>query len=320
MRLKVSITGGKPFDVVGMGLNAVDDLCVVPHYPAFDSKTRIQALYRQGGGQVATAMVALSRWGLRVRYMGKVGDDERGKFSLESIRGEGVDVSYVTIERGASSQFAFIIIDAKSGERTILWDRDERLRYREGELSRGAVCSGRILHLDGHDMPATCQAIRWAREEGIPTVIDVDKVEEGTAEMVRDIDFLITSSTFPARFTGIQDPEAAIKALGREVNGFVAMTLGREGALGLTENGTFHSPGFAVRTVDTTGAGDVFHAGFIYGLLKGWKLEQILEFANAVAAMKCMHIGGRAGIPRLEETMAFLSERLEHWAQFRVDD
>lgn len=311
--LDISIPEGKPFDVVGMGLNAVDDLCVVPQYPAFESKTRIQALYRQGGGQVATAMVALARWGLRVRYIGKVGDDERGRFSLESIRQEGVDVSHVTVEPGATSQFAFIIIDARNGERTILWDRDEQLMYQEGELSKQAVCSGRILHLDGHDIPATCQSTEWAREQGIPTVIDIDKVEVGTAEMVRDVDYLITSSTFPMRFTGIQEPEAALTALGREVHGFVAMTMGREGALALTANGTLHCPGFTVRAVDTTGAGDVFHAGFIFGLLQGWEPRRIMEFANAVAAMKCRRIGGRGGIPKLDEALAFLAERLPDW-------
>jgi sulfofructose kinase len=313
MLLNVSFPAGKPFDVVGMGLNAVDDLCVVPEYPDFNSKVRISALQRQGGGQVATAMVALARWGLRTRYIGKVGDDERGHFSLESIRSEGIDVSHVTVEPGAQNQFAFIIIDERNGERTILWDRDERLAYREGELSRQAVCSGRILHLDGHDVFATMLALRWAREEGTPTVMDIDKVEEGTAEMIRQVDFLITSSGFPALLTGIADHERALIALGREVDGFVAMTLGKEGALALAPEGLLHSPAFQVNSVDTTGAGDVFHAGFIFGLLQGWGPARIMEFANAVAAMKCTQVGGRPGIPKVPEALAFLAERLPHW-------
>ncbi len=318
MRFHVNLPPGKPFHVVGMGLNAVDELCVVPHYPQFDTKVRMQSLSRQGGGQVATAMVALARWGLRVRYVGKVGDDERGHFSLESIREEGVEVSHVTAEPGATNQFAFIIIDARSGERTILWDRDERLQYREGELCREAICSGSVLHVDGHDVSATHQALRWAREAGIPTVLDIDKVEGGTSEMIRLVDFLISSRSFPSLFTGIGEPERALKALGREVRGFVAMTLGREGALALTPQGPLHSPGFVVDAVDTTGAGDVFHAGFLFGLLRGWELERILEFANAVAAMKCTQLGGRPGIPRLPEALAFLAERLPHWAAVPV--
>jgi|Deesub1362B_J571_1020462.scaffolds.fasta_scaffold17589_2 sugar/nucleoside kinase (ribokinase family) len=315
MQLELSLLGDKPFDVVGLGLNAVDELCVIPRYPEFNSKIRILSLHRQGGGQVATAMVALARWGLRARYIGKVGDDERGRYSLESIRKEGVDVTFVTVERGAFSQFAFILIDARNGERTILWDRDEKLMYRPGELDRKAVCSGRILHVDGHDIPATCQALQWAKEEGIPSVMDIDKVEEGTAEMIRMVDFLITSSTFPSRFTGIADPVEALKTLDREVPGFVAMTLGREGALAMTSAGPLHVPGFVVKAVDTTGAGDVFHAGFIFGLLQGWELRRILEFANAAAAIKCTQIGGRSGIPTLPRALAFLAERLPSWRE-----
>jgi len=173
MGFQVSFPHGKAFDAVGMGLNAVDDLCVVDHYPEFNSKVRMRSLQRQGGGQVATAMVALARWGLRTRYIGKVGGDERGRYSLESIRDEGVDVDHVTVEAGASNQYAFILIDARNGERTIIWDRDERLMYREGEVSREALCSGRILHLDGHDVPATTLALAWAREAGIPTLPEV---------------------------------------------------------------------------------------------------------------------------------------------------
>jgi len=294
----------------------VDDLCVVPHFPEFNTKVRYLSLQRQGGGQVATAMVALARWGLKARYMGKVGDDEKGRFSLESIRAEGVDVSHVLVEPGAASQYAFIIIDARDGERTIIWDRDERLLYREGEISKEAVCSGRILHLDGHDVQATLKAASWARQAGIPTVIDIDKVEPGTREMIRDIDFVIGSGTFPTSLTGIQDPVQALEALAAEARGFVAMTLGREGALAMTPEGPLHCPGFSVKAVDTTGAGDVFHAGFIFGLLQGWELARILEFSNAVAAMKCTKIGGRAGIPTLPEAFAFLAHRLPHWSPF----
>jgi sugar/nucleoside kinase (ribokinase family) len=303
----------KPFHVVGLGLNAVDDLCVVPHFPEFNTKVKMISLERQGGGQVATAMVALARWGLRVRYIGKVGGDELGRFSLESIRSEGVDVSHVTVEKDAKNQYAFIIIDARSGERTIIWDRDPRLMYRPGELSREAVCSGSILHLDGHDVWATLQALDWAREEGIPTVIDMDKVEEGTEEMVSKVDFLISSSSFPSKFTGISDPERALLAIAQRTSGFVAMTLGREGCLAITPKGPLYCPGFQVNAVDTTGAGDVFHAGFIFGLLAGWELERILEFANAVAAIKCTRLGGRPGIPTLSQAFRFLEERLPHW-------
>src|SRR4030042_3906685 len=132
----------KPFDVVGMGLNSVDLLCVVPAFLTYNSKMKIEQFSKQGGGQAATAMVALSRWGVKTKYIGKVGGDELGSFSLDTIREEGVDISSVTIEPHANNQFAMILVDGVSGARTIPWDRDERLMYREGELKKNDICSG----------------------------------------------------------------------------------------------------------------------------------------------------------------------------------
>jgi len=301
MRFNLSFPKNKPFEVVGMGLNSVDFLSLVPQFPTLNSKMEILQFSKQGGGQVATAMVALSRWGIRTKYIGKVGDDELGDFSLDSLRQDGVDVSSVAVEQNATSQFAMIIVDRASGERTILWDRDKQLIYREGELRREEVCSGKILHLDGHDIQAAIQCAKWAKEDGILTVIDLDKIEPLTSELIKKIDFIITSSRFPTLFTGISDREKALIEMQRQIPGFLCATLGREGAVALVDGNILRVKGFKVDAVDTTGAGDVFHAGFIYGLLQNWEVMEILRFANAVAALKCRDLGGRRGIPTLEE-------------------
>jgi sugar/nucleoside kinase (ribokinase family) len=308
MRFNLTFPENKPFDVVGMGLNSVDFLVLVPEYPASNSKMRIRRFEKSGGGQVATAMVALSRWGTRTKYIGKVGGDELGQFSLESIRQEGVDVSSVTVESQVSNQFATIIVDGKSGDRTILWDRDDRLTYRDGELKKEDVCSGKILHLDGHDIRAALQCARWAREEHIPVILDVDKVEPLTSELIKDIDFVVTGSRFPTLFTGILDREKAFLELQKHTSGFLCTTLGSEGTMALLAEEILRVKGFKGEVVDTTGAGDVFHAGFIYGLLQNWDLEKILQFANAVAALKCRELGGRKGIPTLREVQEFLNQ------------
>ena len=305
MRFNLRFQQRKPFDVVGLGLNAVDFLCVVPEFPALDTKTEIVRYEKHGGGQVATAMVACSIWGLRTKYVGKVGGNDLGIFSLESIEETGVDTSSVTIEREATNQFAFILIDRGSGERTIIWHRDRKLLYEEGQLSKEDVCQGKILHVDGHDIEATLKAIAWAKEEGIFTAIDIDKVEKKTPELIRDVDFLITSSTFGPRLTGIEDREKALLALKRYNRGFLCATLGREGAMAVVGDRIVYSKGFEVEAVDTTGAGDVFHAGFVYGLIKNWDVMEILRFANAVAALKCTRMGGRS-VPALEEVDSFL--------------
>jgi sulfofructose kinase len=296
----------KPFEVVGMGLNSVDFFCVVPEFPTSNSKIEMLRFSKQGGGQVATAMVALSRWGIRTKYIGKVGDDELGAFSLKSLRQEGVDVSSVMIEPSATNQFAVIIVDGPSGERTILWNRDERLMYRERELRKEEICSGKLLHLDGHDIHAAIQSARWAKEEGIPTIVDLDKVEPLTSELIKEIDFVMTSSRFPSLFTGISDREKALIEMQRQTPGFLCATLGHEGAIALIDGEILYLKGFEVNAVDTTGAGDVFHAGFIYGLLHNWEVREILRFANGSAALKCGELGGRKGISTLEEIQKFL--------------
>jgi sugar/nucleoside kinase (ribokinase family) len=306
MRFNLFFPKDAPFDVVGMGLNSVDFLTVVPEFPAPNSKMRMLHFSKQGGGQVATAMVALSRWGVKTKYIGKVGEDEMGQFSLHSIRQEGVDVSSVTIEPNATTQFATILVDGQSGDRTILWNRDDRLMYRERELRKEEVCCGKLLHLDGHDIHAAIQCARWAKEEGIPTVVDLDKVEPLTSELIKEIDFLITSSRFPRLYTGISDQKEALLELQKQTPGFLCTTLGHLGAVALVNGKFFHAEGFKVRAIDTTGAGDVFHGGFIYGLLQNWEVEKMLRFANAAAALKCLDLGGRRGIPTLEKAQQWM--------------
>jgi sugar/nucleoside kinase (ribokinase family) len=308
MRFNLAFPKNKPFDVAGMGLNSVDFLCITPEFPKFNSKMKMLQFSRQGGGQVATALVALSRWGVKTKYIGKIGDEELGRFSLQSLRDERVDVSSVTIEPDTPNQLGMIIVDGPTGERTILWDRDERLMYREGELRKGDVCSGRLLHLDGHDIRAALQAARWAKEERIPTVIDLDKIEALTPELIKEIDFVVTSARFPTLFTGISDRENAFRELQKQTPGFLCATLGHEGAIALVDGQILYAQGFKMKAVDTTGAGDVFHAGFVYGLLQNWEVEEILRFANAAAALKCRDLGGRRGIPTLEVVQKFLNQ------------
>jgi sulfofructose kinase len=304
----------KPFDLVGFGLNAVDHLCIVPHYPRFDTKTEILHYEKLAGGQVATTVTFVSRMGMRGKYIGKVGSDDLGEFSLQSLRSEDIDTSSVLVEEGARNQYAFIIIDKNNGERTILWERDRRLSFRDSELNREEVCAGRILHLDGHDDAAALRAAQWAQEAGIPVVIDLDKVVPHSRELIANVDFLITSSNFPPDFTGIADPIASLLALRAYCGGFLAVTLGVQGAMAVIGDECVRFPAYKVHAVDTTGAGDIFHGGFIYGLLQNWSLDQIMSFANAAAGLNCTHLGARSGIPPLSEILKLANSGAYHHA------
>ena len=284
-------------DVVGLGLNATDTVLTVEEFPPLGGKERVVSLSRQAGGQVATAVVTCQRLGLRARYIGKVGNDEAGRFQLQSLRDEGIDVQDTRVVRSVTTQFGLIIVDRATGERTVFWDRDDRLAVRPRELKQKAITTARILHLDGCDAAACAQAAKWARKAGIPVLADIDTVYKDVEELFPLIDYLIASADFLPAVTGKSDPFRALEHMARAYGVRVpGMTMGRDGALLYSEGRFYYSPGFVVKTVDTTGAGDVFHGGFACGLLQGWAIEHILDFSNALAALNCTRVGARGGI------------------------
>jgi len=300
------------YDVVGMGLNAVDHICVIPRFPRYDEKLRMDDFKRTVGGQVASALVACSRWGLKTKYVGKVGGDEMGEFSLSNLEREGIDVSDVTRVEGALNQFAIILVDARTGERTIIWKRDERLAVLPEEVPAGAIAQGRFVLLDGHDAPAAARAAELARSAGSAVVIDAETVKPGTREMVGFADYVVCSRKFPEAFTGksgLREALREIKAMGPR---HVIATLGRDGALAFSDDGFYESGGFKVGCVDSTGAGDVFHGAFIYGLVQAWEMERILDFSNAAAALNCTALGARGGI-RPVEAIFDLMDKGDRW-------
>src|SRR5437764_10027502 len=316
MHFPLELPRKKEFDAVGFGLNAVDHLIVVHEYSALDTKTRFIEYEKSAGGQTASAMTALQRLGLKTAYAGRFGSDEDGRFGLRAIQSEGVNLDYAETIDGADNQVAFIIIDARSGERTIIWDRDERLSYRPDEAPIELASRGRILHLDAHDPPACVVMARAAHESGAIVTADIDNIYEGLPELLPLIDVLITSSAFPHRMTGISDARASLVEMNARYGcEIVGITLGVRGALIYCEGEFIESPAFAVPggCRDTTGAGDAFHAGFIYGLLNHEELETCMKLGNAVAALKCRSLGGRAALPTLDELNEFMGRaRLEN--------
>jgi sulfofructose kinase len=284
-------------DVVGVGLNATDTVMLVREFPALGGKERVVSVSQQAGGQVATALVACQRLGLRTRYIGKVGDDEAGRFQLESLRKEGVDVRLVRVARRAPTQFGTIIVDQKTGERTVFWDRDPRLTVTPSEVTPRAFASSSVLHLDGCDVEAAVKAAVLARRAGAQVVADLDTVYKNVERLFPHLDYLIASANFLPAVTGQDDPFRVLEYMAREYRVRTpGMTLGRDGALVLWQSRYLYSPGFVVETVDTTGAGDIFHGAFIYGLVKGWEMGRILDFSNAMAGLNCTRLGARGGI------------------------
>jgi sugar/nucleoside kinase (ribokinase family) len=308
MNFSFTLPTDRPFDVVGFGLNAVDHLVAIPRFPHFNTKVRLTSHDQMTGGQVSSAMVGAQRLGLRAAYIGKVGYDNEGRMQIESLQKEGVDCEHVMIAVGAKTQGAVIIVEQFSGERTILWYHDDKTRIAPDELHREWFTQARVLHLDGFDTPAALQAARWAHEAGMPVTIDLDTAYPGIDDLLPNVDCLITSQGLANELAGTMDEREALKRIHDKYGCYlVSMTQGARGALAYVEEQFIASPAFRPPVIkDTTGAGDAFRAGFIYGLCKGLSIEETMRAANAVAALQCRAVGARDGLPTQEELESFL--------------
>lgn len=299
------------FDVVGLGCACVDFLGVVPYMPGLDDEIQMLAASRQGGGEVATALVALARLGSTASYVGQIGDDPSGDLIATEFEQYGVDTSHLLVERGATSQTSIVLVDDESGKRTILGVPFTASEIAPDQIRPGFVEKARYLLLDGTARQAALEAARRARSAGVPVVLDADVVAlDSEIEALLDLtDILIPSKSFSQRFTGTENVEKALETFRTFGASIILITLGEEGCVCYADGDTFHTPIFEVDVVDTTGAGDVFHGAFVRGLLQDWELPQTVEFAAAVAAIKCAKLGGRAGIPTAGEAASFLAGR-----------
>lgn len=303
------------FDVVGIGLNATDTVILVPHFPPYAGKVAFDEEMMSPGGQVASAMVTCARLGLRTKYIGTVGDDERGKIQIESLRGTGINLDDVQVRKDCPNQTAYIIIDRTTGERTVFWSRPEGLRMQPEEISEEMIASARLLHIDGHDTPAVEKAAKIARQFEMPVTVDVDTIYPGFEKVLPHVTHLVASSEFPVAWTKEKDPLKALDLLQKEYKiPVAAMTLGSYGALARVDGKIYYSPAFVVNCVDTTGAGDVFHGGFCYAVLQGMEMTDALDFSNAMAALNCRALGARGGISTSQDAYALMkkAERRAH--------
>lgn len=282
-------------DVVGVGLNATDTLIALDRFPAIGQKVEFQTVQVLPGGQTASMVVACQTWGLSTRYVGKLGDDSAAAVHRAAFDRAGVETHILTAEGTASAQ-SIILVDG-SGERTVLLKRDERLSLTADDLRPEWIEQARALHVDGFDTAAATCAARWARAAGMPVIADLDEIYSGVEDLLPLIDHLIVSREFPARLTGIHDLEKALQTMRSDYGSQItAATLGPDGVLAWDGERFHYLPAYRVPVVDTTGAGDTFHAAYVYGLLQNWLLDRRLDFACAAAALNCTGTGARGGI------------------------
>ena len=300
---------------MGLGECALDHVGVLADgLPEFAGKRALVDYRQMPGGQVATTLLGASRLGLRAGFVGAVGDDDAARRVLAPLEGAGIDLSRVRRLPGVATQLAMILIDRRSGERTLVWYRDPELQLGADDVDPTFVASARALHVDTGHPAAAEAAARAARTAGIPVVLDADARRPGLEGLLRQVDFPIVSQSFAENTSGDASVLAALAALVREGARMAVVTLGEAGAIAQIGDRQIRSPAFAVEARDTTGAGDAFRAGFLLGMLAGQDPERTLEWGHAVAALNCTGLGAQGGLPDRATLDAFLAgQRRRPW-------
>jgi sugar/nucleoside kinase (ribokinase family) len=302
---------GSVWDVIGVGANSVDFVHILPRLPQPSgslAKIRIRRQEILCGGQMATAMSACARFGLRAKYVGVTGSDDNGRRVRDALDQRGLDLTDLIV-REAYNQYAVILVDQTNGDRIVLWDRDEKLTLGSGDLPLEAIATARVVHVDDVDQPAAIHVAKTARSAGVPVTSDIDQLTALTGDLISAVTIPVFAEHVPPAVTGLASQEHALRALREPHHRMLCVTLGERGAMALDADGVHVSPAFDVEAVDTTGAGDVFRAALVYALLQEWSTAEILQFANAAAAASCTRLGALGGIPSLEEVQLLVTSR-----------
>jgi sugar/nucleoside kinase (ribokinase family) len=300
-------------DVVGVGANSIDFVCRLPVYPEPSgphSKLNIRDYVRSPGGQAATVLSACASLGLRTSYVGTVARDDNGALILDALKARGVDTTRAILRDGANPFAVILVADESSrhGERIVLWKRPDEMRLAPADLPADVVSGARFLFVDDVDIDAAIAAGQAGLAAGIPVTTDIEAVKPRTDDLIAAVSLPIFAEQVPRALTGETDPERALRLLRNRHDGLLSITLGERGAALLDGDRFIHQPGFPVDAVDTTGAGDVFRAGFIYATLRGDAPAEVLRFACAAAAVSCTRRGAINSVPALEDVDSLLRD------------
>jgi sulfofructose kinase len=293
---------------MAVGANSVDYVYRLPAPPQIHgprAKMRIGRHLISCGGQATTMLATIAAMGLRGKYVGVTGNDDNGERIRRELTLLGLDIEH-TIVRDVPNPHAVILVDESSGERMVLWDRDDDLAMRPDEYPLDLVRVARVVHVDDTDQRAAIAVATAARAAAVPVTSDIDRLTDLTEELVAAVSIPMFAEHVPAALTGESDPERALRKIRRTHSGMLCVTLGPRGAMLLIGDTLYAEPAPVIDAVDTTGAGDVFRGGFIYAWLKGDPPQEMLRFANAAAATSCTRVGAITGVPSLDDAMALL--------------
>ncbi len=283
-------------EVVGIGQACIDYIAPAPFFPKEDGKVKLKELYIKCGGPVATALVTLSRLGIKTAYIGAVSDDSFGKRILDTLKKEKVDTTYTKVIKGYRSQFAFIVVTT-GGKRTIFWIPSSFPEISASEIDISQFPDVKVIHLDELMLQASIEAAKQAKKRGITVTIDADSLKEGIEKLFSFTDILIIPESLAKALEPNKSAEQILKSLKSFGASQVVITLGEKGSIGYDGKTYYYQKAYKIDAVDTTGAGDVYHGAYIYGLVKGWDMKRCMKFASLCAAIKCTKFGAQEGIP-----------------------
>ena len=300
--------------IVGIGRCTLDIIFRLPEYPTWEKGVVYDEYSIDGGGQVGTGLVAASKLGATTGYIGTAGSDYAGDLKVESLREWGVDTSHVIRRMGPDGQVILVTVQSGTGER--VFNHSDRLDAEPitlDELDYDYITSADYLLLDGSHPEAALETAKWMREAGKQVMLDGSKtdesIKESTRRLIPFVDVLVCGDGFGEKLAGVGDAfEAGERVLDMGPRIFVE-TLGERGSVTVTLKKNFETPSFEIEVKDTTGAGDVFHGAYLYGLINGWNPERIALFSTAVSALKCTRMGGRRSSPTLGEVLEFLQSQ-----------
>ena len=284
-------------DVLGIGESSIDYVYRVPALPhrGGSAKVRITRASVSPGGQVATTLCTCASLGLSTRYIGALGTDGNGRLVREALDRRGVQTDGCVTREG-TSRYAVILVDDRTGDRVVLWHRDDAVVLRPSDVRTEHLRNIRLLHVDAVDEGVAIHAATLARELGIPTTVDIDQVSAGTDQLVSLVTLPILGEGMPEALTGEPDTVRALRQIAAG-HPMACVTLGPRGAMLVAGDELHVVEGHRVDVADTTGAGDVFRGAFIDAFLRGEPPERILRWANAAAAVSCTREGALASVP-----------------------
>lgn len=294
-------------DIVGIGVCTVDHLMTVPHMPGNNVNMKASAYLRQPGGLAACALMAAARLGARCKIIAQIGDDADGQYIRGELASEGVDTSSLVARAGSQSHVSLILVDERSGDRSIMTRPPTGAPIALSEVQREDIIGAKALFIDSVN-ELTLQAARWAREAKMRVLLDPAQPYAIIKEILPYVDVPIVPEQWAAAWMPKRPARAVAEALYEAGAAMAVVTLGARGSVLAWQGGTEHIPAFDVQVVDTTGAGDAYHGGFLAALLEDWEAPRMARFAAAVGSLNCRALGGRNALPTRQEVDCLLAQ------------